>query len=539
MTAPLAEERFDYVVIGAGSAGCVLADRLSADGRRRVLVLEAGGLDNWIWFHIPVGYLFAIGNPRSDWLMRTSAQPGLNGRDIAYPRGKAIGGSSAINAMLYLRGQAADYDGWRQLGLPGWGWDDVLPLFRKQEGHEDGANAFHGGDGPLKVSRARARWDILDSFRDAAESAGIPKTEDFNRGDNFGSSYFQVTQKNGLRCSAARAFLKPALKRANLKLETGAVVEKIEIENGRAAAVLYRKDGALRRARAAGEIVLAAGAVKSPQLLELSGVGRGEVLQRLGVPVVRELPGVGENLQDHLQLRPMFKVEGVKTLNVMYQSLFQRALMGLDFAFRRRGPMTMPPSQVGMFAFSSPDYATPNIEYHVQPLSLDRFGEPLHSFAAFTASVCNLRPTSRGSIHAATPDPAAAPTIDPNYLSTDEDRRVAVDSLRLTRRIVAQPQLARYKPQEFLPGAHLTSDEELVQGAGACGTTIFHPVGTAKMGTDSDPMAVVDARLRLRGVAGLRVIDASIMPLITSGNTNAPSMMIGEKGAAMLLEDAR
>ena len=536
---PLAEERFDYVVIGAGSAGCVVADRLSADPRRRVLTLEAGGLDNWIWFHIPVGYLFAIGNPRSDWLMRTSKQAGLNGRDIAYPRGKAIGGSSAINAMLYLRGQAADYDGWRQLGLPGWGWDDVLPLFKAQEGHAEGASEFHGGAGPLIVSRARAQWEILDSFRDAAEGVGIPKTDDFNRGDNFGSSYFQVTQKNGLRCSAARAFLKPALKRPNLKLETGAVVEKIEIENGRAVAVLYRKDGALRRARASAEIVLAAGAVKSPQILELSGVGRGEVLQRLGVPVLQELAGVGENLQDHLQLRPMFKVSGVKTLNVMYQSLFQRALMGMDFVFRRRGPMTMPPSQVGMFAYSSPDYATPNIEFHVQPLSLDRFGEPMHPFAAFTASVCNLRPTSRGSVHAATPDPAAAPIIDPNYLDTDADKRVAVDSLRLTRRIVAQPQLARYRPEEFLPGAQLTSDDELVQGAGACGTTIFHPVGTAKMGTEADPNAVVDARLRVRGVAGLRVVDASIMPLITSGNTNAPSMMIGEKGARMILEDAR
>lgn len=539
MSAPLPEQQYDDVIVGAGSAGCVLADRLSASGTRRVLVLEAGGLDDWIWFHIPVGYLFAIGNPRSDWLMRTTSQRGLNGRDIAYPRGKAIGGSSAINAMLYLRGQAADYDGWRQLGLPGWGWDDVLPLFKGHEGHEAGASAHHGGDGPLKVSYARARWDILDSFRDAAESVGIPKTDDFNRGDNFGSSYFQVTQKNGLRCSAARAFLKPALKRRNLTLETGASVEKVEIEDGRAVAVLYRKDGVLRRARARAGVVLSAGAVKTPQILELSGIGRGDVLQKLGVPVVRELPGVGENLQDHLQLRPMFKVTGVKTLNVMYQSLFQRALMGLDFAFRRRGPMTMPPSQVGMFAYSSPDYATPNIEYHVQPLSLDKFGDPLHPFAAFTASVCNLRPTSRGSIHATSPDPAAAPAIDPNYLATEEDRRVAVDALRLTRRIVEQPALARYRPEEFLPGAHLTSDEELVQGAGACGTTIFHPVGTAKMGVESDPLAVVDARLRLRGVEGLRVIDASIMPLITSGNTNAPSIMIGEKGARMILEDAR
>jgi choline dehydrogenase-like flavoprotein len=529
---------YDYIVIGAGSAGCVVADRLSQARDRQVLVLEAGGLDNWIWLHIPVGYLFAIGNPRSDWLMRTTAQPGLNGRDIAYPRGKAIGGSSAINAMLYLRGQAADYDGWRQLGLPGWGWDDVLPLFKKSEGHVDGASDLHGGDGPLKVDRARAKWEILDAFRDAAESVGIPKIDDFNRGDNFGSSYFQVTQKGGLRCSAAKAFLKPALSRSNLTLTTGAVVEKIEIQDGRAVAVRYRYGGEIRRAVARREIILSAGAVKSPQLLELSGVGQGERLQRLGVPVLREAPGVGENLQDHLQLRPMFKLKGVKTLNEMNGTLWGKAQMALDFAFRRRGPLTMPPSQVGMFAYSSPDYASPNIEYHVQPLSLDRFGEPLHPFPAFTASVCNLRPTSRGSVHASSPDPAAAPAIDPNYLSTDEDKRVAVDSLRLTRRIVAAPALARYEPAEFSPGAHLTRDDELVEGAGACGTTIFHPVGTAKMGVSSDRTAVVDARLRVFGVEGLRVVDASVMPLITSGNTNAPSIMIGEKGAQMILEDA-
>lgn len=530
---------YDYVIIGAGSAGSVLASRLSDNPKTRVLVLEAGERDNWIWFHIPIGYIYAIGNRRSDWCMRTTVQPGLNGRDIAYPRGKAIGGSSSINAMLYLRGQAADYDGWRQMGLTGWGWDDVLPLFKKHEGHVDGESAFHGGDGPLKVDRARARWDILDSFRDAAETIGIPKTDDFNRGDNFGSSYFQLTQKNGLRCSAARAFLKPALKRPNLRLLTGAHVHRIEFDGTRARAVTFAKDGAIQRALCTGEVILAAGAVMSPQILELSGIGQGARLRDLGVDVVSDLPGVGENLQDHLQLRPMYRITGAKTLNMMTQSLYQKALMGLDFAFRRRGPLTMPPSQVGMFAYSSKDYASPNVEFHVQPLSLDRFGEPLHTFPAFTASICNLRPSSRGTIHAGSPDPSAPPLIDPNYLSTDEDRRVAVDSIRLVRRIVEAGPMRKYQPDEFLPGKNLQTDEELVRGAGDCGSTIFHPVGTAKMGIASDPMAVTDGRLRVRGTSNLRVIDASVMPVITSGNTNAPSIMIGEKGAAMVLEDAR
>ena len=530
---------FDYIIIGAGSAGSVLANRLSADGKARVLVLEAGGNDNWIWFHIPVGYLFAIGNKRSDWCLRTTPQKGLNGRDIAYPRGKAIGGSSAINAMLYLRGQAADYDGWRQMGLTGWGWDDVLPLFKGHENHFLGATAFHGGDGPLHVSKARASWEILDAWRDAATFEGIPKTEDFNQGDNLGSSYFQLTQKNGLRCSAAKAFLKPVLNRPNLKLELKAHVKKLELDGRRVTGVRYVRDGIEQRAQCSGEVILAAGAVMSPQLLELSGIGRGDVLNRLGIDVVNELPGVGENLQDHLQLRPMFKVDGVKTLNEMDQSLIQKAWMALEFALFRKGPLTMPPSQVGAFGRSSPEFATPNVEFHVQPLSLDRFGEPLHKFPAFTTSICNLRPTSRGSVHAGSPDPRAAPVIDPNYLSTDEDRKVAVDSLRLARRIVTAEPLRRYNPREFLPGTHLNSDEELVKGAGDCGTTIFHPVGTAKMGLDSDPMAVTDARLKVRGMVNLRVIDASVMPRIVSGNTNAPSIMIGEKGAAMVLEDAR
>ncbi len=538
-SADIANGEFDYIVVGAGSAGSLLANRLSADSKNRVLVLEAGGRDNWIWYHIPVGYLFAIGNPRSDWCMRTTAQAGLNGRDIAYPRGKVIGGSSSINAMLYMRGQAADYDGWRQLGLKGWGWDDVLPIFKSHEDHVDGATAHHGAGGSLSVDRARTKWEILDAFRDASEMQGIAKTDDFNRGDNAGSSYFQVTQRNGLRCSTAKAFLKPALSRPNLTLLTHAVTQSLVLEGKRVVGVRYAKDGALVTARCRGEVILSAGAIHTPQLLELSGIGRGEVLQKLGIPLQHELPGVGENLQDHLQLRPMYKVKNVKTMNEMDQSWVEKARMAMDFALYRRGPLTMPPSQVGMFAKSSEDFATANIQFHVQPLSLDRFGEPLHKFPAFTASVCNLRPTSRGSVHAATPEVGKAPLIDPNYLSTDEDRRVAVDSLRLVRRIVEAAPLRKYEPTEFLPGAHLTSDDELVKGAGDCATTIFHPVGTAKMGIASDPMAVTDERLRVRGLDGLRIIDASIMPRVVSGNTNAPTIMIAEKAAAMVLADAR
>jgi choline dehydrogenase len=532
------EESYDYVVVGAGSAGCVLANRLSADPTKRVLVLEAGGRDDWIWFHIPVGYLFAIGNPRSDWMFRTQPQPGLGGRAIAYPRGKVIGGSSAINAMIYMRGQAADYDGWRQLGLPGWGWDDVLPAFMAMEDHVSPPNAFHRTGGEWRVEYPRVRWDILDAFQAAATECGIARVDDFNTGDNEGVSYFQVNQKRGRRWSAARGFLKPALGRPNLRLQTGAMTERIVVEDGRATGVVYRVGGQKRLARA-GEVVLASGAVGTPQLLELSGIGDGARLADLGIPVLRHLPGVGENLQDHLQIRPVFKVEGVRTLNVDYRSLWKRAAMGVEYALFRTGPLTMAPSQLGAFTRSSPDYATPNLQFHVQPLSLDKFGDPLHDFPAFTASVCNLRPASRGSIHATSPDPAAAPAISPNYLGEDEDRRVAADALKLVRRIVAAPALARYRPQEFRPGAHLVSDEDLSRAAGEVASTIFHPVGTAKMGQADDPMAVLDARLRVLGIAGLRVADASAMPRITSGNTNSPTMMIAEKAAAMMLEDAR
>ena len=529
---------YDYVVVGAGSAGCVVANRLSADPSTRVLVLEAGGKDRWIWFHIPVGYLFAIGNPRADWMFTTAEEPGLNGRALAYPRGKVIGGSSAINAMIYMRGQAADYDGWRQLGLAGWGWDDVLPYFLKHEDHVAPPNALHRSGGEWRVEHPRVRWDILDAVRDAAAAAGIAKIDDFNTGDNEGSSYFQVNQKRGRRWSAARGFLKPVLKRPNLRLETGVTVERVVLEGRRAIGIAFSRGSERFVARARGEVLLTAGAIGSPAILEASGIGAGERLRDLGIEAVMDLPGVGENLQDHLQLRPIYKVEGVRTLNTDYARLWRRAAMGIEYAFFRTGPLTMAPSQVGVFAKSSPEYATANLEFHFQPLSLDKWGDGLHPFGAFTASVANLRPTSRGSVHLASPELGRPPVIRPNYLSTEEDRRVAADSVRLARRIVAQPPLARYRPQEYRPGAHLTSHEELVQAAGDIGTTIFHPVGTAKMGADNDPMAVLDKRLRVRGVAGLRVIDASAMPRITSGNTNSPTVMIGEKGAAMVLEDA-
>jgi choline dehydrogenase-like flavoprotein len=533
------EGDYDYIVVGAGSAGCLLANRLTADPASRVLVLEAGGHDNWLWFHIPVGYLFAIGNPRADWMFRTEAEQGLNGRSLNYPRGKVIGGCSAINAMIYMRGQAADYDHWRQLGLTGWGWDDVLPLFKKHEDHFLGASDSHAAGGEWRIEAQRLRWDILDAFRAAAAQAGIKPIDDFNCGDNEGCCLFHVTQRRGRRWSAARAFLKPVLSRANLRLETGCVVERVEFDGRRAVGVAWRQDGIARRARCRREIILSAGSIGSTQLLLLSGVGPTAALQSLGIAVVIDRPGVGENLQDHLQLRLIHKVSGVKTLNETYRSLLGRVMMGLEYAVLRRGPLTMAPSQLGLFTRSDPRQERANIQFHVQPLSLDRFGEPLHAFPAFTTSVANIRPTSRGTVRLRSPDPTAAPVIKPNYLTTDEDRAVAADSIRVARRVVAQPALQRYRPVEYLPGGAVGDDDaSLVKAAGDIGTTIFHPVGTAKMGRATDPLAVVDGRLRVLGLERLRVVDASIMPTITSGNTAAPTMMIAEKGALLIQEDA-
>jgi choline dehydrogenase len=534
------EGDFDYIVVGAGSAGCVLANRLSADPKSRVLLLEAGGRDNWIWFHIPVGYLFAMGNPRADWMFQTEKEPGLNGRSLNYPRGKVIGGCSAINGMISMRGQSLDYDHWRQLGLSGWGWDDVLPVFKRLDGHFLGDTEHHGAGGEWRVEQPRVRWDILDAVVKAATEMGIPQTPDFNTGDNNGVGYFHVNQKRGLRMSTARAFLKPVLGRANLRLETGVMVEKVLFEGKRAVGVRFRQDGKLVEARAKGEVILSAGAVGSPQILQLSGVGPAEWLSELGIAVVQDKPGVGRNLQDHLQQRAIFKVHDVKTLNATYQSLVGRALMGAEYALFRKGPLTMAPSQLGIFTMSSPDHERANIEFHVQPLSLDKFGEPLHRFPAITVSACNLRPTSRGTIRLRSGDPAAKPVIAPNYLSTPEDRRVAADAIRVTRRLMRQPAMQAYRPEEYLPGPGVGDDEaSLAKAAGDIGTTIFHPIGTAKMGIPSDLMAVVDERLRVIGLEGLRVVDASVMPAITSGNTNTPTIMIADKAAGMIIEDRR
>ncbi len=528
-------ESFDYIIVGAGSAGCVLANRLTQDPDVTVLLLEAGGKDDYHWIHIPVGYLYCIGNPRTDWLYRTQAEAGLGGRSLAYPRGRVLGGSSSINGMIYMRGQREDYDVWADAtGDDGWRWDNVLPLFKRSEDHYKGATEFHGGGGEWRVEKQRLSWRVLDSFADAAEQIGIPRTDDFNRGDNFGIGYFEVNQRRGVRWSAAKGFLRPASQRPNLTVITGASVSRLTFEGTRCTGVEYRGGNEDFTALAQAEVILAAGAVNSPHLLEVSGIGKGERLRGFGIDVVADVPGVGENLQDHLQLRMVYKLRGVTTLNLSANSLFGKLKIGMQYVFAQRGPMSMAPSQMGAFARSRDDVARPDLEYHVQPLSLDRFGEPLHKFNAFTASVCNLRPTSRGSVHLTSPDARVAPSIAPHYLSTQADLRVAADAIKLTRRIVGAPAFARYEPREYLPGPAFQSDEDLKRAAGEIGTTIFHPVGTCRMGRADDPDAVVDAQLRVRGVQNLRVVDASVMPVITSGNTNSPTIMIAERASDMI-----
>lgn len=544
---------YDHIIVGAGTAGCLLANRLSADPSRRVLLIEAGGADDYVWIHIPVGYLYCIGNPRTDWLFQTDADPGLNGRRLRYPRGKVLGGCSSINGMIYMRGQARDYDGWAaEVGDANWRWEHCVPYFKRHEDHWRGEDALHAAPGfdptgqraggEWRVERQRLRWDVLDAFAEAAVQAGIPRSADFNRGDNEGVGYFEVNQRAGIRWNAAKAFLRPVMHRDNLQVWTGATASRVLLEPGpdgrpRAAGieVLPLGGGAPVRARCRGEMVLASGAIGTPQLLQLSGIGPADWLQPLGITPQVVLPGVGGNLQDHLQIRAVFAVDGVKTLNTLAANWWGKAMIGLQYAARRSGPMSMAPSQLGAFTRSGPDQPHANLEYHVQPLSLDAFGEPLHRFNAFTASVCNLNPESRGRVRITSPQAGEAPSILANYLSTPGDRQVAADSLRLTRRIAAQPALARFAPREVKPGVEFQTDEELARLAGDIGTTIFHPVGTCRMGRDDDPLAVVDARLRVRGVAGLRVADASIMPTITSGNTNAPTLMIAERAAEWML----
>ena len=548
---------FDYVVIGAGTAGCLLANRLSANPAHRVLLIEAGRPDDYHWIHIPVGYLYCINNPRTDWRYQTEPDPGLNGRRLLYPRGKTLGGCSSINGMIYMRGQARDYDHWAELtGDDSWRWDNTLPYFRRHEDHwrldqPDGVNEnfkhLHGnkstgGTGEWRVEKQRLRWDLLDAFALAAQQAGIAATDDFNGGSNEGVGYFEVNQKNGWRWNTAKAFLRPTCYgRPNFEMWTAAQATQLIIEtqpdgSQRCTGVQVWDGHEMVTASATQEVILSAGAVNSPQLLQLSGIGPAALLRQHGIDVVHDLPGVGANLQDHLQIRTVFKVQGVSTLNTMANTLWGKAKIGLEYAFKRSGPMSMAPSQLGAFTRSSPDQPWPNIEYHVQPLSLDAFGEPLHNFPAFTASVCNLNPTSRGSVQIKSGRFQDAPAIAPRYLSTPEDRKVAADSLRVTRRIVAQAALSPYQPQEWKPGVQFESDEDLARLAGDIATTIFHPVGTTKMGRDGDPMAVLDARLRVRGIAGLRVVDAGAMPTITSGNTNSPTLMLAEKAAEWILQ---
>ena len=546
---PAFGQQFDYIIVGAGSAGCLLANRLSADPDCQVLLLEAGGPDNYHWIHIPVGYLYCIGNPRTDWRFKTEADVGLNGRELGYPRGKVMGGSSSINGMIYMRGQQQDYDGWRDLGNQGWGWKDIVPVFKAMEDHHAGESEFHGASGSWRVEKQRLSWEILDAFRQAAEQAGIPPIEDFNRGNNEGSAYFEVNQRKGWRWNAVKAFINPIKHRTNLTILTQAHITELLMSRTTAGTAATEVTGvafvhqgqskqALLHTQESGrhsEVVLSAGAIGSVQILQTSGIGPAELLKKHQRPVWADLPGVGRNLQDHLQLRTIYRVKDAITLNTMANSLWGKAKMGLQYALTRSGPLSMAPSQLGVFAKSNPHRPRANVQYHVQPLSLEKFGDPLHDFPAFTASVCNLQPTSRGFVEITSPDTAVAPRINCCYLSTEEDQQVAIESIRLTRQIVSQSALNQYQPQEIKPGAERQSDESLANAAGDIGTTIFHPVGTCKMGKDE--MAVVDDKLKVHGVHRLRVADASIMPTITSGNTNSPTLVIAQKAAEFILQD--